>query len=209
MKFGKQEFTDLTLEQREKIATIASEWWTDKISSNFKHDNGDYSATSLTINFLADLGKDVISDEKKENFKNKLKEKILFHMEGKEYEFTTRLIDLHCDYGPGFILKEVAIECNISEFNFPYKTGMCIESNYIRLFDGYGKRPKYIFATKEFYEQEIKSYENSIKELQEEYDEKRKTYFESKEDILFCIKEKEKVIKEYQEIIQNEKYDKF
>lgn len=209
MKFGKQEFTDLTLEQREKIATIASEWWADKISSNFKHDNGDYSAASLTINFLADLGKDVISDEKKENFKNKLKEKILFHMEGKECTFTTRLINLHCDYGPGFILKEVAIECNISEFNFPYKTGMCIESNNIRLFDGYGKGPKYIFATKEFYEQEIKSYENSIKVLQEEYNEKRKTYFESKEDILFCIKEKEKVIKEYQEIIQNEKYDKF
>ena len=209
MKDRYKEFTDLTLNQREKLATIASDWWANKISGDFKHDNGDYSTSSCVVNFLADLGKEKIDDEKKKMFKDKLKEKIMFHMEGKEYKFTARHIELSCDYGPGFILKDAGEECNIPTFNFPFKVYMSVNPNNILLCDGYGKKGIFLFATKDYYEREFEQAEERIIGLNEELNGERVTYYDSKEKIVAAIERCEKEKAELKEKIEKKQYDEF
>lgn len=116
----------------------AAKWWADKLRQRQPHSNGDNSFGSIAACSLADMLADEITDEQLALFTAALEAEI--------HKFMGQYDDCHtflsCDYGPGGMLREAADKAKISEFNFPYKTHMCIKrdgDNYTVLAaGGYG-----------------------------------------------------------------------
>lgn len=111
----------------------AVNWWVNRITGNEAHDNGDNSFASVMSCVMADLGRKKITTEQINIFKENLSEYI-----AERYKDFGRL-ELYCDYGPGVGLSESADAAGINYLNFPFKTGMSISDNIIRVSNGYGK----------------------------------------------------------------------
>ena len=125
-----------------EAATVAAEWWTEKISGNCQHSNGDASLSSMITMCLADRGQEKPNLEQLDTFKAAVIKGI------EEYPYSHE-IDLYCDYGPGLILRDAANEAGINHLNFPFKTGMFVSANQVRVKDGYGKPYEIIWQKKE------------------------------------------------------------
>ena len=116
----------------------AAKWWADKLKQRQPHNNGDNSFGSMLACSLSDMLAEEITDKQLALFTKEL--------EGEIHKFMEKYDDcrtfLSSDYGPGGMLREAAVKANISEFNFPYKTHLCIErygDNYtVKVAAGYG-----------------------------------------------------------------------
>lgn len=122
---------------KEQAIKTAVKWWSNKLRSRAKHDNGDTSVSSLFACALADQLSKPITDEQLEVFEAELT-KIL------EVELDNhRFVMLGCDYHPCEMLSNAAKASSISEHNFPYKTDSFVENrdgNYvIQVSDGYAQ----------------------------------------------------------------------
>lgn len=197
-------FNILTTKQKEKLAEIASQWWTNKISGDFHHDNGDKSQSGQFAMFLADLGTKQLTQEQIDSFKKDLKDVIMNAFE--EYSNWWE-INLGTDYAPGYLLKDCAEKNNISTLNFPFKTDLWITPTSIIVRDGYGRDHVELFATKEYYEEKIESAQNFIKDC-EKY-KKDKNSWRTPEEWDESIVESKQNILNWQKNIEENKYDTF
>ena len=116
----------------------AAKWWADKLKQRQPHSNGDNSFGSMFACTLTDMLAEEVSDEQLALFTKELEGEIHKFME----KYNDRYTFLDSDYGPGGMLREAAEKANISVFNFPYKTHLCIERNgenyTVKVADGYG-----------------------------------------------------------------------
>lgn len=199
-----REFKELTKIQKEKLAEIASNWWTNKISGNFHHDNGDKSKEGQFAMFLADLGKKQLTQEQINGFKTDLKAEIINAF---EETYSRYNISLDCDYNPGYLLRKCAEKYNINSLNFPFKTSLYIFPTAVTVRDGYMTGLVEIFATKEYYEEKIENAKEYIKQC-EEY-KKDKNSFGTPAEYDEAIKRQKQHISNWQKIITENKYDSF
>lgn len=176
----------------EKIAKLASEWWTNQIKNPI-FDNGDDSGNGLFAAGLASLAVKKISDKQADNFKEDLYDLIIkklneqsSYKDGLEYFYEYRsYIELSTDYSPSTTLKQIAERNNISLNNFPWKTTMWISRNHLQVRGGYSAQNEMLFATKRYYNNRIKQYKREILEIKQEDDNKwNEIHSFSKQDIL-------------------------
>ena len=122
---------------------VAAKWWADKLRKvgpgNF--DNGDSSSTGGMAMLLATmLAMDSHpSDEAIDLFEERLADTIKEHVEA--YGSMT----LSVDYGPDYILGNLAQETGVSTNGFPWKTTMWIEKDKVSVSAGYAAPCKTIF----------------------------------------------------------------
>ena len=116
----------------------AAKWWAAKLKQRQLHSNGDSSFGSVLACSLSDMLAEEITDEQFALFTKELESEIHKFME----KYGDSRTFLSSDYGPCGILREAAVKANISKFNFPYKTHMCIKRNgdnyTVKVADGYG-----------------------------------------------------------------------
>ena len=120
------------MKKRHEAAIIAANWWAKKIASDDPHENGDKSEASILAMALVDYGRKKPTEEQLNTFWAEVVKGI------EEFPYDCE-IDLYCDYGPGFILKDAANKAGIDHHNFPFKTGMRVSENEVRVKEGYGK----------------------------------------------------------------------
>jgi hypothetical protein len=173
----------------EEICKIASSWWTNVIK-NPKMDNGDESQAGMLINMLATLNTSKITPEQQKQFNYELYEEIKNTI--KDYD-DTQIMWLDVDYGPNKYLSEPAEKCNISLNNFPIKTTMQINKHVVKVRYGYGSDYETLYADKYYYENEIKSYEETIE------------YYKEQDESYFFIGSKEAAIKRCNNMINKYK----
>lgn len=117
----------------QKIINKAVNWWVDKITGDFLHTNGDESYQSVLSCLLADMNRSKITDKQIDIFKETLSKEITDAYERLEY------VQLYCDYNPGLYLRRAADAAKINYLNFPFKTGMIIKNDSVRVSDGYAQ----------------------------------------------------------------------
>lgn len=122
---------------------VAAKWWADKLRNvgpgNF--DNGDSSSTGGMAMILATmLAMDTQSSEEAIIlFEKRLAETILDQVE----QHGSMVIRV--DYGPDYILSDLAQETGVSPNGFPWKTTMWIVKDKVTVSAGYGAPRKVIF----------------------------------------------------------------
>ena len=122
---------------------VAAKWWADKLRKtgpgNF--DNGDDSSAGGFAMILATMLaiKSEPSNESIDLFEEKLASTIKEHIE------THGTLILSVDYGPDYILGNLANETGISTSRFPWKTTMWITENKVSVSAGYATSTKTIF----------------------------------------------------------------
>lgn len=178
----------------EKIAKIASSWWSDVIS-NPKMDNGDNSKEGQFFALLSKLHTIKLNPEEQKRFKYELYNIIINKI--KDFnDLETLWLDV--DYAPNTYLTQAADAAHINYKNFPIKTTMSITKHCIRVRYGYGANIKILYADKFFYENEIKSCKEAIKD----YNSREDKYFDfvSREEL---IKLQENKINQYEKDLKN------
>ena len=126
-----------------EAAVVAAAWWAGKIGGNTRHGNGDTSLSSAFAMWMADAGQETPSSEQINAFKTALIRGI------EELALRMREVPLFCDYGPGGILHNAAEEAGINELNFPFKTGMFVSPDQVRVSDGYAQPWESIWERRE------------------------------------------------------------
>lgn len=127
-----------------EIASAAADWWAEKISGGYHHDNGDYSSSNVFAMFMADSLMKPVTENQFVTFKNVLVDWIVNR--SKDHMFGNEL-HLGSDYNPGPGLRDAIEAAGISEFNIPFKTSMWISENKIIVRAGYGAPPEEIYHT--------------------------------------------------------------
>ena len=199
-----KEFKELTKIQKEKLADIASNWWANKISGNFHHDNGDKSKGGQFAMFLADLGKKQLTQDQINNFKTDLKIEIINAF---EESYNCYEMSLDCDYNPDYLLRKCAEKHDINSLNFPFKTSLYISPTAVTVRDGYMVGLVEIFATKEYYENKIENAKDYIKQCEEYKKDKNNFIMPAEYDKM--IEDRKQHIFNWQKIIIENKYDSF
>lgn len=118
----------------EKLIDVAVNWWADKVSHNYHHDNGATDTANVLACFMADMLFKPVTEDQINIFKSELRE---FIKMGLKMEHGNVWIDT--DYAPCLILSESAKKAGISCDNFPFKTSMVIEKGKVKVSDGYCK----------------------------------------------------------------------
>lgn len=124
---------------KEQAIKTAVKWWSDKLRSRARHDNGDTSVSSLFACALADQLSKPITDEQLEVFEAELTKILEVEIDNHWY------ILLMVDYDPCKMLYDAAKAAGISEHNFPYKTNVHIENKggngyyTVKVSDGYAQ----------------------------------------------------------------------
>lgn len=169
-----------------EIAKLAATWWGEAVS-NPKFDNGDNGSSTVLVKLLASANTNYINTEKKEKFIYQLSKDIENTL-AKEQK-----VVLSVDYHPCKLLYDAAIYADIPNSNFPWKTIMWITKNKVSVCYGYKAPEEFLYATKAFWENQIKY----TKEKIENY--KDKSYLEYIED----ENERKKIAKEAIEALNN------
>ena len=179
--------SDLT--KVDKICKIASNWWANAIEHP-KMDNGDYSREGRALNLISTIMVQLITTEQQKQFNEELYNEIKNIL--KNYNENQSLY-LSVDYSPNKYLSEPAKKCNISLNNFPIKTTMQINKHVVKVRYGYGSDYETLYADKYYYENEIKSYEETIE------------YYKEQDESYFFIGSKEAAIKRCNNMINKYK----
>lgn len=116
-----------------EAAEVAARWWAERIVGNTRHDNGDTNLSSAFAMWMADAGQETPSRAQIETFEAALIRGI------EELARCMGDVPLFCDYGPGGILHNAAEESGINELNFPFKTGMFVSPDQVRVSAGYAQ----------------------------------------------------------------------
>ena len=200
------------MDEINEIAELASDWWVKQII-NPEFDNGDASFEGFMASYFSKQLVEPLTEDQIMGFKDDLKLFILNRLSKVdkylgvmqyEYEYRT-FTDLSTDYAPTTFLHEIAKQNNIKDTNFPIKTTMWVSRNYLAVKGGYTAGINILYANSKYYEDKIKSYEDSIKEMKEQNDEEwNKIHSFPKNEI---IEEQQKVLeslnKEYEVIKKN------
>ena len=200
------------MDEINEIAELASDWWVKQII-NPEFDNGDASFEGFMASYFSKQLLEPLTEDQIMGFKDDLKLFILNRLSKVdkylgvmqyEYEYRT-FTDLSTDYAPTTFLHEIAKQNNIKDTNFPIKTTMWVSRNYLAVKGGYTAGINILYANSKYYEDKIKSYEDSIKEMKEQNDEEwNKIHSFPKNEI---IEEQQKVLeslnKEYEVIKKN------
>lgn len=122
---------------KEQAIKTAVKWWSDKLRSRARHDNGDTSFASLFACVLADQLSKPITDEQLEVFAAELTKILEVHLNEHRYAL------LMVDYDPCKMLYDAAEAAGISAHNFPYKTDVMVENRNddyaVLVSDGYAQ----------------------------------------------------------------------
>ena len=124
---------------KEEVISIAAKWWTDKLASITRHDNGDNSRTSLVACLFADMCSEPITKEQLVIFEEELIKNIRNIYEEHIEHHNMRYTVIGCDYGPCGELYSAAEKAGINHGNFPFKTWMRIGPDYVEVSAGYGR----------------------------------------------------------------------
>lgn len=132
--------------EKYKSINVATNWWTEKITTPTAFNNGDNSragdmATMLAL-MLASQNRSNLSDKQVEDFKQLLGNAIEKQLDTRGY------CSLEVDYEPEGILYEVAAETEIDSSLFPWKTTMKITKNEVKVSEGYGSEYQVIYPVK-------------------------------------------------------------
>lgn len=200
------------MDEINEIAELASDWWVKQII-NPEFDNGDASFEGFMASYFSKQLVEPLTEDQIMGFKDDLKlfilnrlSKVDKYLGVMQYEYEYRAFtDLSTDYAPTTFLHEIAKQNNIKDTNFPIKTTMWVSRNYLAVKGGYTAGINILYANSKYYEDKIKSYEDSIKEMKEQNDEEwNKIHSFPKNEI---IEEQQKVLeslnKEYEVIKKN------
>lgn len=127
----------------EKYIEVAAHWWAEKLRnpalSSFNMGSGlaVYEEASKAGLSLAEQNS--ANTQKIDQFEKRLAEWITTEME--QYD----VVYLMCDYHPGGSLYTIALECDISENLFPWKTFMTIRKDSVVVRCGYGAAEEVLF----------------------------------------------------------------
>lgn len=134
----------------------AVNWWANEISNPKPHSNGDNSPASLFACMFADMMQEKITELQIVEFRAELARLIEREIERDiEMHYSRVMVYLICDYHPCEMLSDAAERAGISKSNFPYKTGMLIESidggkDYtVSVSDGYAQPYVKLYPTNE------------------------------------------------------------
>lgn len=123
---------------KEMAIKTAVKWWVDKLKAKPHHSNGDNSPASIFACALADMGADPLRDDQLKLFAEELTTQIGEYMA----KYIGMYVDISCDYGPGFLLRNAAQKAGIKDMNFPFKTYLSIRKRgdeyVVGVRDGYG-----------------------------------------------------------------------
>lgn len=139
----------------EKIAQLASDWWTNVVTQP-KFDNGDKSAEGMFTSAIASLSVRNIAGSDVANFNKELYNHILNRL--KDVTDVSSII-YSCDYGPDRYLRDIAEKNNIPINNFPWKTTMWIYNDACLVKYGYDAEINYIYESESYWRK--KQQENS------------------------------------------------
>ena len=176
-------------EKIKKISKIASSWWTSVIN-NPKMDNGDNSKEGQLCMLLLKMHTQRFNPHELKKFNNEL-----YHIiKNKLITFDdVNILWLDVDDGPNKYLSDAAQNANISCNNFPLKTTMKITKHCVKVRYGYGAEFQTLYADKFYYETEIESCKEAIKD----YNSREDCYFDfvSREELVNLQQNK---IKQYE-----------
>ena len=79
------------MNERHDAATVAADWWAQKILRNERHDNGDRSGASALAMALADFGREPVTAAQIKTFKAAV-------VKGIEEYPSREGVDIYCDY---------------------------------------------------------------------------------------------------------------
>ena len=122
---------------KEEVISTAAKWWTDKLASIPRHDNGDNSRTSLVACLFADMCSEPITKEQLVIFEEELIRNIRSTYENHIEHVGCHFTVIGCDYAPCSELYSAAVGAGINVNNFPFKTWMRIGPDYVEVSDGY------------------------------------------------------------------------
>ena len=127
-----------------EYAKVAAKWWADRLRNvgpaNFN--NGDQTERGGMAMMMATLlGMDKQAPKGNiDQFEEQLAQAIEENVE-KNGDLT-----ISCDYQPCCFLADIADECGVDTFNFPWKTVMWVEKDKVTVRFGYGAAPQTIFG---------------------------------------------------------------
>lgn len=116
------------------LIEIAVNWWAERVTGKYLHDNGDRSETSAFAGLLADCMIEPVSNQ---DMIKRYKESLTNHI--LKASGNSNNLYLSCDYSPDYILATAAKEAGISLHNYPWKTTMIITDKEIKISEGYGQ----------------------------------------------------------------------
>lgn len=124
---------------KEEVIFTAVQWWSDKLASRARHDNGDNSRTSLVACLFADMCSEPITKDQLVIFERVLTERLRSTYENHIEQVGMPYTIIGCDYGPCDALYSAAEEAGINANNFPFKTWMHIGRDYVEVSAGYAQ----------------------------------------------------------------------
>lgn len=117
-----------------ELIEAAVNWWSERVTGKYTHDNGDRSETSIFAGLLADC---VIEPVSNQDMIKQYKESLTKHI--LKASGNSNNLCLSCDYSPDYILATAAKEAGISLHNYPWKTSMILSEKEIKVSEGYGQ----------------------------------------------------------------------